>query len=120
MVAVYLLHSFRIFRKRNVELCKHVTRGQCHLPKIRGIPRTQYDPPIIWFVLQLINDLCQLIDSLASVIRLRVHILGAEMPPLETIDRSQISYFSVRKAHAIEVLAAAVAVPDLDARFREG
>ena len=41
------------------------------------------------------------------------------MPPLETIDRSQISYFSVRKANAIEVLAAAIAVPDLYTGFRE-
>ena len=42
------------------------------------------------------------------------------MPPLEAIDGSQISYFSVGEADAVEVLAAAVAVPDLYARFREG
>ena len=41
------------------------------------------------------------------------------MPPLETVDGSQIPYFSVGEADAVEVLAAAVAVPDLDARFRE-
>ena len=41
------------------------------------------------------------------------------MPPLETIDGSQISDFSVGEADAVEVFAAAVAVPDLYARFRE-
>ena len=120
MVAVDLHRSFRSLRKRNVELCKHVTRRQRHLPKIGRVPRAQDDSPIVRLVLQLVNDLCQLIDPLARVIRLRVHVVGAEMPPLETIDGSQISYFSVGEADAVEVLTAAVAVPDLDARFREG
>lgn len=97
-----------------------MTRRQRHLPQIRRIPRTQYDPSVIRPVLQLINDFRQLIHSPARVIRLRIHILGAEMPPLETVDRSQISDFPVRQADAIEVFAAAVAVPDLDTGFREG
>ena len=119
MLAVPLLRSVRPFRKRNVKLRKHMTRRQGHLAQIRRVPRAQDDPPVVRLVLQLVNDLRQLIDPLARVIRLRIHVLGAEMPPLETIDGSQVSDFSVREADAVEVLAAAVAVPDLDARFRE-
>ena len=37
------------------------------------------------------------------------------MAPLEAVDRAQFAFFVVREADAVEVGAAAVAVPDFDA-----
>ena len=41
------------------------------------------------------------------------------MPPLEPIHGSQITNLAMRETHAVEKFAGAVAVPDLDACFRE-
>lgn len=41
------------------------------------------------------------------------------MPPLKPIYRPQIAYLPMRESNAVEVFAAAVAVPDLDAGFGE-
>lgn len=102
-------------RKRNVELCKHVARRQRHLCQIRGIPSAENDPSIVRFVPQLVNHLGQLIHPLARVIRFRIHVLGAEMPPLKAVYGSQVPDFAVRETHAVEELTAAVAIPDFDA-----
>jgi hypothetical protein len=43
-----------------------------------------------------VNDLGELIHSLPSVVCVHVGILGAEMPPLKAVDRSQIALFSAK------------------------
>lgn len=105
---------------RHVELCKHMTWRQSHLLQIRRIPRAQDDPPIVRIIPQLLHHLRQLIDALPRVIRPRIHILGAEVAPLEAIHGAQIADLAVRQPHRVEVLAGAVAVPDLDAGGSEG
>jgi hypothetical protein len=69
---------------------------------------------------QLVNHLCQLINALPRVVRLGVYVLGAEVPPLESVDRAEVTFRALRKPNAIEVGARSVAVPDLDAGFGEG
>lgn len=51
------------------------------------------------------------------VVRLGIHVLGAEVPPLEAIDRAEVTLRTLRKPDAVEVGSRAVAVPDLDAGF---
>ena len=61
-----------------------------------------------------------MIDTLPRIIRLRIYILRAKMPPLEAIDRSQVPFFTVGKADAVEVFAGAISVPDFYPGRREG
>lgn len=42
------------------------------------------------------------------------------MPPLESVDGAQVTLRTVCESDAVKVGARAVAVPDLNARFREG
>lgn len=107
-------------RKRHVELGKHMTRRQRHLAQIPRVPRTQDDPSVIGPMLQLINHLRQLIHPLPRIIRPGVHILGAEMAPLEAVDGTEVTDGAVGETDAVEVFAAAVAVPDFDPGGGEG
>jgi hypothetical protein len=93
-----------------------MTGWQCHLFKICGIPCTQYDPSIIWVIPQLVDDFSQLIDSLTRIICPGIHVLRAEMPPLEPIYRPQVAFFSICQPDAVQIGAAAIAVPDLNPR----
>ena len=87
--------------KADIKLTKHVTRGQCHLLQIRWIPRTEYDSSVVRGILQLPNDLRQLIHSLTSIVCSRVFVLRSKMSPLESINRSQVSLFSIGEANAV-------------------
>lgn len=107
-------------RERHVELRKHMTRREGHELQIFGVPGAQNDPAIVRVVLQLVNDLRELIDPLARIVRLGIDVLGAEMAPLEAVHGAQVADGAVRQADGVEVLTRSVAVPDLDARFREG
>lgn len=62
-----------------------------------GIPGAHNNPPIGWVFLNFPYNLFQLIYSLSRVILLAVDILCTEMPPLEPIDRAQISLPSMPK-----------------------
>lgn len=66
------------------------------------------------------DDLGQLVDALAGVVGVGVDVLGAKVPPLEAVDGAQVADVAVRQADAVEELAGAVAVPDLDADVAEG
>jgi hypothetical protein len=52
---------------------------------------------------------------LARVVGVHVFILGAEVAPLEAVHGAQVVDLAVRQPNAVQVLAAAVAVPDTDA-----
>lgn len=66
------------------------------------------------------DDLGELVDALACVVRLCVDVFRAKVSPLEAIDGAEIADFAVGEADAVEELAGAVAVPDLDAGLTEG
>lgn len=104
----------------DVELRKHVTRRQRHDLQVCGVPRTQNNATIVRCIAQLVNHLRQLVHALPSVIRLGVYVLSTEVPPLESVDRAEVTLRALCEPNAIEVAARAVAVPDLDAGFGEG
>jgi hypothetical protein len=55
-----------------------------------------------------VNDLCDLVDSLSSIICLRVYIFRTEMSPLEAVDGTQIAHFAVGETDVVEELAASL------------
>jgi hypothetical protein len=99
-----LLLSILPFGKRNVELCKHMTRWESHELQILRVPRTQNDPAIVRIVLQLVDHLRQLIHTLARIDRSGIDVLCAEVPLLEPVHGT---------------LSRLISVPDLDASLGE-
>lgn len=96
-----------------------MARRQGHDLEVLGVPGAQNDPPVVRVRLELVDHLRELVDALARVVRLGVDILGAKVPPLEPIDGAQVAHLAVRQPHAVEKLARAIAVPDLDALLAE-
>lgn len=107
-------------RVRDVELGEHVARRQGHALEVARVPRAEDHPPVVGVGAQLVDDLGQLVDTLARVVSAGVDVLGAKVPPLEAVDGAQVADVAVRQADAVEELAGAVAVPDLDADVAEG
>lgn len=66
------------------------------------------------------DNLRELVHPLPRIIRLSIDVLGAKVPPLETVHGAQVADFAVREADLVEELARAVAVPDLDTLFAQG
>jgi len=90
---LYLLPRLCTWRSwiADIELREHVTRRQRHLRNVRRIPRTQYHPPVERICLELLHDLRQLVNALARIVRLRVHVLGAKVPPLKAVDGAEVA-----------------------------
>ena len=65
----------------------------------------------------LVNHLRQLINTLPCVVCLGNNVLGAEVPPLESVDRAEVTFRALREPDAIEVGARSIAIPDFDAGF---
>lgn len=65
-----------------------MARGQSHLFQIGGVPRAHDNAAIEGVVDELVHNIFELVDTLAGVIRLGVDVLGAKVPPLESIHGS--------------------------------
>src|ERR1700759_1384546 len=91
-----------------------MTWRQGHKLQILRIPCTQDNPPVIGIVLQLMNHLRQLIDTLASIICLRIDIFCAEMSPLKPIDGTKITDRAVGESNAVKVFAGSISIPYFD------
>ncbi len=115
-----LLGGWRRAWERNVKLGKHMARRQGHLPEIRRVPRAQDDSAVVRLVLQFFDHLSQLVNALARVVRLRIHILGSEVAPLKAVDGAEVSLRPISEADGVEVSTGAVAVPYFDAGGGEG
>jgi hypothetical protein len=63
---------------------------------------------------------CKLVNALASIIGFGIHIFGAKVSPLETVDGAKIALFTVRQTYTVEELARAISIPDLDAGLAKG
>ena len=66
-------------------------------------------------VQHVVDDVASVDRFLARIVGVHVFILRAEVAPLEAVDGAQVVDLAVRQPHAVQVLAAAVAVPDADA-----
>lgn len=104
---------------RDVKLGKHVARWEDHLLQICGVPGGKNQTAIVWVGAQLVNNLSELVNSLACVVRLGVDVLGAKMPPLEAVHGAEVADLAVVETEAVKEFARAVAVPDLDAGLAE-
>lgn len=113
-------HSPSASRVRDVELGKHVAGRQGHALEVSRVPRAEDHSPVVRVVAKLVDDLGQLVDALAGIVCLCIHVLGAKVPPLKTIDGAQVTDLAVGQADAVEELAGPIAVPDLDTDVVEG
>ena len=93
--------------------------GNCHGGHTRWIPRAHDDSSIVGRVLDFMDHFSKLIDPLTGIISLAIHILCPKMSPLESIHGPQIACLAMLKTDTVEVLSAAVAVPDLDTALRQ-
>lgn len=103
----------------DVELGKHVARREDHLVHVGGVPGGKDQATVVRVGAQLVDNLGELVDSLARVVRLGVDVLGAKVPPLEAVHGAEVADLAVGEAQVVEELAGAVAVPDLDAGLAE-
>jgi len=93
--------------------------GNWHGGNTRWIPSAHDDSSIVGRVLDFMDHFSKLIDPLTGIISLAIHILCPEMSPLESIHGPQIPCLAMLKTDTVEVLSAAVAVPDLDTELRQ-
>ena len=96
----------------NIELNQAVTGRQGHLVQVRGVPGAHDDPPIVGLGLDPVDDLSELVDPLAAVVGVHVHVLSTEVSPLKAVDWSQVSLLTGCEAQTVQELPAAVPVPD--------
>lgn len=99
----------------NVELGKDVARGQRHLAQIGGIPGAHDVPATGGVGSERLDDLLQLVHSLAGIVCGCTLVGGSEVSPLEAVDRPQVSFGASLLADAVQVLATAVSVPNVHA-----
>ena len=55
------------------------------------IPSTDDNPTVVWVGLDGVNDLSQLVHSLAGVVGMHVNVLGTKVSPLEAINRTKVT-----------------------------
>lgn len=63
-------------------------RSTNHVALTSRVPRTQNDSSVCWILLDLSDTFLKLIHALARVIGITIHILCAEMSPLESVNWS--------------------------------
>jgi len=83
------------------------------------VPGAHDDASVCGVVFDLVNDLCKLIDSLTHIVRVTVLVLGAKVSPLESIDGAEIADLAMTEADLVQILARAIALPDVDALLGE-
>jgi hypothetical protein len=96
-----------------------VTGRQSHFIQVCWIPGTHNDAPIFRIVLNLVNAFHELIDTLSSVIRVHIHVLGTKVPPLKSVHRSQVTDLAMRQATLVQKFTRAVAIPNVNILFRK-
>merc|ERR550519_360284 len=96
----------------NIELDQAVTGRQGHLVQVRGVPGAHDDPPVVGLGLDPLDDLRELVDPLAAVVGVHVHVLSTEVSPLKAVDGTEVSLLTLCKAQTVQELSASVPVPD--------
>lgn len=102
-----------------IKLTKHVTGRKSHFVQIAWIPGTHDDASIFRIVLNLVNAFHELIDTLSSVIRVHIDILGTKVAPLKSIDRSQVTHLAMRQATLVKEFTRAITIPNVNVLFRK-
>ena len=66
-------------------------------------------------MLDLVDTLLQLVDTLPRIVRVAVFVRRAKMSPLETVHRPKVALAAVPEPARLQELLRAVPVPDLHA-----
>ena len=67
---------------------KHVAWGEDHLGEVFGIPRAEDQTAVVGVCLEGVDDALELVVALVCVVGLGVDVFGAEVAPLEAVDRA--------------------------------
>lgn len=97
-----------------------MARRQSHKLQVLRIPSTKNNPSIIRIILELMNDFRELVNTLSCVVCLSIDVLGAKVPPLEAINRTEVAHCAMGEADRVEIFARSVPIPDLDACGGQG
>jgi hypothetical protein len=92
-----------------------VARREDHARHVGWVPGAEDEAAVVRVRAQRVHDARELVDALAGVVCLGVDVLCAKMPPLKAVDGAEVALLAICQAEAVEELARAVAVPDLDA-----
>merc|ERR1719495_1477234 len=95
-----------------IELDQAMAGRQGHLVQVCWVPGAHEDATVVRLCPDQVNDIGQLVNSLATVVSVHVHILGAKVPPLESIDGSQVPLLPVIETHTVQEGPTTVSVPD--------
>mmetsp|Transcript_9146 Transcript_9146/g.19000 ORF Transcript_9146/g.19000 Transcript_9146/m.19000 type:complete len:214 (+) Transcript_9146:89-730(+) len=79
----------------NVELAQQMAGRQCHLVQRRRIPGAQENSAVFWIVLDLVDALGKLVNTLPGVVGVHVLVFRSKMAPLEPIDGSKVTFLPV-------------------------
>ena len=83
-VAAALVHQARELAIGHEELAEHVAGREGHQVQIGWVPCAHDDAPIRGVVLDLVDTIGQLIESLVLIICFRINIFCTKMPPLKS------------------------------------
>ena len=94
-----------------------MTGRQGHVVQVSWVPRRHDNATILGIVLNLVNAFHELIDTLSSVIRVHIHVFGTEVPPLKSVNRSQVTDLAMRQATLVQKFTRAIAIPNANILF---
>ena len=101
----------------DIKLREHVAWWQCHLSEICHVPRAKYDSPIEWIVVQFPHDFLELVDTLPSVICMAILVFSTKVPPLESINGSEVTLLALCITEIVKELSRSISVPNMYTGF---
>ena len=96
-----------------------MARGKGHFRDSRRIPGSHQNSAVVGVILQHIDHILQLINSLTFVVVMHRLVLGAKMSPLEAVDRPQIPFLTLSEPNSIQEFTRCIAVPNSDLLIAE-
>lgn len=93
-------------------MAHNVARRKRHFFQLADIPSRQNKPTARRIGLDFVDEPGKLVDALIAVVGMHVSVWRVPVPPLEAVDRTEISFLAVVQSDRIEVLSGPVALPD--------
>ena len=86
----------------DVELEEHMTGRKSHLVEVHWVPGRDQHSSGIRVSPQLLEHIVDLVDSFVPVVGVMCMVFRAEVPPLEAVDWSQVTGFSMEEAARVK------------------
>jgi hypothetical protein len=99
---------------RDIELSQDVAGRQGHLVERCRVPCGDEHAATFRIGFELVDYVLDLVNSFAFVILVHRFILGAKVPPLESVHGPQIPLLTICESNLVEEFSAGISVPDLD------